>query len=293
MPQATVGLRPLGEIFWRCTDSQGRANHAADCRREMRRVLTRRHVIGRRGVARVGRRRSERSRAAAPHRYDVLVAGNSLCLRQGYLGISSIVLVEAGRTRILLDCGHHVTRPALREALRVRGLGPDDIDLLVLSHLHFDDALNVDLFARSRVLVSQAEWAYAQAPHPDDDFVPAGITHLVGGPDLELVESEAELAPGVTLFPAPGHTPGCVALRLDGTWHGTVVLAAGAIKHVREAVTGEAEHAFTPPGVAAATIGRIVETADRIVPGHFPELIRIGERRFTWTEPASLDLVIR
>lgn len=226
-------------------------------------------------------------------RHDVLVAGNSLRLRQGYLGISSIVLVEAGSTRILLDCGHHVTRVALREALRSRSLGPDDIDLLVLSHLHFDHALNADLFRRAKVLVAKDEWAYAQSPHPDDDFVPAGIVHLIGGLDPELIEGEAELAPGVTLFPAPGHTPGCMAVRLDGTAHGTVVLAADAIKHVREAITGETEHAFTPPGVAAATIARIVDTADRIVPGHFPELVRLADGRFTWTEPAHLDLVIR
>ncbi|MEL6196836.1 MAG: MBL fold metallo-hydrolase, partial [Pseudomonadota bacterium] len=82
-------------------------------------------------------------------RYEVLVTGNALRLRDDFLGISSVVLVESpghGRPRrTLVDAGGPTTRGSLKRALKDRGLGPGDIDAVFLSHLHFDHVWNLDL----------------------------------------------------------------------------------------------------------------------------------------------------
>ena len=224
--------------------------------------------------------------------YDVIVPGNSLRLRDGFLGLSSIVLVQTEAGPMLVDCGHHVTRGALIEGLQRNGLTPDDIAVVFLTHLHFDHCNNIDLFPGARVLVGRREWDYAEAPHPDDDFVPWLIKEQLRRHRLELVDGEAEICAGVRHLPAPGHTPGLMALVIDTDDRGRVVLASDAIKHVKEALTERCDMAFDTVEAGTATIRKLLAIGDRIVPGHFPELIR-RDGAWVWDEPASLNLVIR
>jgi glyoxylase-like metal-dependent hydrolase (beta-lactamase superfamily II) len=225
--------------------------------------------------------------------YDVLVQGNSVRLRDGFLGISTIALIHTAAGPILFDTGGYVTRITLLKALQSRGLAPADLQLVFLSHLHFDHAHNVDLFPHAKFLVSRAEWDYVDAPHPDDLMLPWGIKHQLERGRFELIEGEGRLAPGVSFSPAPGHTPGCYAIDLQTSDKGLVVIAGDAIKYAKEAVLRQCDMTFDTPETGNATITAILDRADRIVPGHFPELIRMPHGGFVWEENASLDLVIR
>jgi glyoxylase-like metal-dependent hydrolase (beta-lactamase superfamily II) len=98
--------------------------------------------------------------------YDILVAGNSLALADGFLGLSSVVLLHTQAGPVLFDTGHHTTKRRLLNGLARHGLRPTDIAAVVLSHLHFDHANNLEMFPRARVYVSKAECAYARDPHP-------------------------------------------------------------------------------------------------------------------------------
>ncbi|MCG8561138.1 MAG: hypothetical protein MI824_15175, partial [Hyphomicrobiales bacterium] len=109
---------------------------------------------------------------------------------------------------------------------------------------------------------------------------------------LELIEGEGEIAPGVGFFPAPGHTPGCYAVRLETGEHGPVILAGDAIKHAKEALSERCDMAFDTIETGTASIRRILDEAERIVPGHFQELIRQGDR-FVWEDAFELTLVVR
>ena len=224
--------------------------------------------------------------------YDILATGSNLRLKQDFLGISSIVLVHAGGAKMLFDTGGYIARYGLLDALKARGLAPGDIDVVFLSHLHFDHSQNIDLFRGARVLVSREEWAYAEAPHADDLFMPWQIHHELESHNLELIEGEGEIAPGVGFFPAPGHTPGCYAVRLETGEHGPVILAGDAIKHAKEALSERCDMAFDTIETGTASIRRILDEAERIVPGHFQELIRQGDR-FVWEDAFELTLVVR
>ncbi len=223
--------------------------------------------------------------------YSVLVAGSSVALANGFIGWSSIVLVEAGGVRILYDCGHHVTRTALAASLNARNLEPGDIDILFLSHLHFDHVLNFDLFPKAKVMVSDLEWAYADNPHENDIFVPGFIRKALELTNLEIFSGTPDLAPGVATLFAPGHTPGLYGLAFEADGQ-RIVIAGDAIKTAHELYSGQAAMEFDPEMRGGATIRSIRDNADRIIPGHYPEFRRNGDN-WIWDDPQPLQLVFR
>jgi glyoxylase-like metal-dependent hydrolase (beta-lactamase superfamily II) len=225
--------------------------------------------------------------------YELLVRGNNLRLRDDFLGIANITLIRGEHGLILFDTGGYISRLGLLKALAARGLKPSDIPTVFLSHLHFDHAHNVDLFRHARFLVSRAEWGYASMPHPDDLLIPWGIQEQLGKSTVELLDGEGQLDEGIRFFPAPGHTPGCMAIELDTDNRGRVVIAGDAIKYAKEVICQRCDMAFDKIDTGTATIRKIVERADRIVPGHFPELIRQPDGAFLWEEMMPFELLVR
>lgn len=121
---------------------------------------------------------------------------------------------------------HHV----LLDSLAALGVAPADIDVVVLSHLHFDHAGGLVMpwreggelalaFERARFVVGREAWARAQDPHPRDraSFIPAINELLVQSGRLELVDSgPAEtLGAGYRFHISDGHTPGMLLTEID------------------------------------------------------------------------------
>ena len=224
--------------------------------------------------------------------YDVIVRGNNLAFRDGFLALANVTLVFTADGPLLFDTGHYCNRPSLVKGLARHGMKPADVKAVFLSHLHFDHCNNVDLFPDARIYVSRREWDYAAAPHADDLFVPWLIHEQLAKHTVEFLDGGGRLCAGVHWFPAPGHTPGSFALRLDTAEKGCVVLAGDAIKYHKETVTCRCDMGFDDPTVGEATIRGILDVADRIVPGHFPEMHRT-ERGLIWDEPGELPLLVR
>lgn len=224
--------------------------------------------------------------------FDILVPGSSLAFQGGFFGISSVVLVTSGKTRALFDCGHGVTRRLLLEALSARGLEPKDIDLLVFSHGHFDHVLNMDLFPDAPILMSRDERTYLDAPFAHDHVTPWYLRDLLEKRRVDLVEGEAEILPGVTLFPTPGHSPGHVSLELAAN-EGPVVLAADALKTAREASTGVPDLEIDPQKRGAASLKEVLRRGRLIVPGHFPLIMKDENGGISWTGVQEMPLLIR
>jgi N-acyl homoserine lactone hydrolase len=224
--------------------------------------------------------------------YDIIVRGNNLAFRGGYFALANATLIFTGDGPVLFDTGHYCNRPSLLEGLHGHGLAPGDVKAVFLSHLHFDHCNNIDLFPAARVYVSEREWDYVAAPHEKDLFVPWLIRDQLKRHDLALIAGEGRICEGVRWFPAPGHTPGSFALDLDTHDKGRVVIAGDAIKYAKEAIAGRCDMVFDTAEAGAATIRHILAIADRIVPGHFPELVK-RDGVFVWDEPAELPLLIR
>lgn len=125
-------------------------------------------------------------------------------------------------------------RHVLLDSLSEVGLGPEDIDVVVLSHLHFDHAGGLLAawrqdehgpaapalaFPRARVIAGRVAWERAQQPHPRDraSFIPALQELLAGSGRLELVEGErsATLGDGYRFRYSDGHTPGMLLTEIE------------------------------------------------------------------------------
>ncbi|MFK5980803.1 MAG: MBL fold metallo-hydrolase [Rhizobiaceae bacterium] len=224
--------------------------------------------------------------------YCTLVRGNNLKLDTGYLGISSVVLIQVNSRNILFDTGGYATRAAVRRGLAQLGLEPKDVSIIVLSHAHFDHCQNLNMFPNAKIMLSSAEFDYLQNPAEDDDGIPFGLAGYLKEKDLEIFDGEFDLYPDVSLFPTPGHTPGHYSMRLILPSKGTVILAGDAIKYPREAIQKKSDLAFDSAKNANKSILKILRQADFVVPGHFSEFSVQGEK-ISWEDDIFMGLHIR
>ncbi|MCL6593371.1 MAG: MBL fold metallo-hydrolase [Alicyclobacillus sp.] len=186
---------------------------------------------------------------------------------RGYLGWSSITWVQSGKMNIVIDTGTYGDYPMLRDAFHRAGIRPEAVDILILSHFHFDHVINTRLFPKARILLSRTEADYATSG-ADDWAIPEGYFPVVEATRrLELVHGNEQLAEGVWLMPTPGHTPGHLSVRAEIDDGKTVVLAADAVKNLIELRTGEVKMAWDP-AVSRQTIEMLRQQADIIIPGH-------------------------
>lgn len=117
----------------------------------------------------------------------------------------------------------------LDSRLNAMGVGLDEIDYVVLSHLHIDHAGNAGLFknTHARLLCSDAEKNFAFGFEG-----PASGGHLKADYEdlpLETIAGDVEVLPGVTLIQTPGHTPGCMSMQVDLADSGTMIFTSDAV----------------------------------------------------------------
>jgi glyoxylase-like metal-dependent hydrolase (beta-lactamase superfamily II) len=162
---------------------------------------------------------------------------------------TNCVLVQTGRQNVLIDTGYgsklRDKERALLSAdpgdpivdnLKAKGLTPDDIDVVILSHLHFDhagggirlaDGKLVTTFPRAEYVVQRLEWEIAMAGYPElraaypvDNFEP-----LKDSGQLRLVDGDGEIIPGIYARITGGHTNGQQALFIESEGQTAVYLA--------------------------------------------------------------------
>jgi glyoxylase-like metal-dependent hydrolase (beta-lactamase superfamily II) len=113
------------------------------------------------------------------------------------------------------------------KALAEADVAPESIDLVVLTHLHFDHVGGAvrrgphglePVFPRARHIVQRRELEEALHPHERNraSYLQDNIGPLVERGLLELVDGEAEVATGVRVVPTPGHTSGHQSVLVDG-----------------------------------------------------------------------------
>ena len=122
----------------------------------------------------------------------------------------------------------------LLDDLRAAGVAPDDVDIVINTHLHADhcgwntrkdaDGAYVPTFPRARYLIQRGEWD--AATHPNErtraTYLPENMLPLEASGQLELIDGETRVTDEITIIPTHGHTAD----------HASVVLASGGEKAI-------------------------------------------------------------
>ncbi len=157
------------------------------------------------------------SRKAAADEINYVQAGlNSLLIRTG----KQNVLVETGMGNKLSErMVKFYGQPAqLVTNLAAGGVAPEDIDIVINTHLHFDhcgwntirdkDNKIVPTFPRAKYYAPEGEWQYARRPSERDaiSYIPDNYDPLVQSGQMTLLKGGEEIVPGISVKTFPGHT---------------------------------------------------------------------------------------
>lgn len=144
-----------------------------------------------------------------------------------YAGLNS-VLVRTGKQNILIETGignklsekmksFYQPKEKLLENLHVAGMAPDQIDIVINSHLHFDhcgwntvykDGRAVATFPKAKYYVQEGEWRHASLQLERDrvSYISDNYDPLIASGQMQLLDGAAEIAPGISVVVYPGHT---------------------------------------------------------------------------------------
>jgi len=192
----------------------------------------------------------------------------------------------------------------LPSSLRRLGVEPEEIDIVILTHLHLDHTgwctakrggRRVPFFPRARYIVQRGEWE--EAIRPDErrkaSYFPEHFEPLNEASVLELVDGDIEVAPGVRCFVTGGHTKyhQCVMVEGDGAslLYGAEILPT---HHHLKPTWGMSYDDY--PVEAARVKMELIERAIRekwlVVPGHDPEVPVMMLERDSNGKPVALPV---
>ena len=203
-------------------------------------------------------------------------------------------LARGGGRTFVIDTGFNAEvagkrkRTFLRcpvETLRAFDIDAEAVEDVILTHLHYDHVGNFDRFPNARFHLQERELHYAtgrymrypRLSHSFEVEDVCGIVRLNYARRVLFYDGDAELAPGLSVHAAAGHSAGLQFVRVR-TRRGYVVLASD-VSHFYENMASER------PFTTAFHIGEMLEGFDRlralapdeshIVPGHDPLVMKL------------------
>ncbi len=130
-------------------------------------------------------------------------------------GLEDFMVEEGVEEELGLKCEY------FEDGLGRLGLKPEDIDIIVHTHLHNDHCENDSLCPNAKVYAQQVELDFMRDPHPLDHRYDADYLE---GCQVEALEGDAEITPGVRVIFTPGHTPGGQSVIVDTPESGKVLI---------------------------------------------------------------------
>lgn len=169
---------------------------------------------------------------------------------------------------------------SFEEALGKQGLRPEDIDVVIQTHLHHDHIGNTAKCNNAKVILQESELSFALNPHP----LFAGVypQEVIRGLRFEPAKGDTEVAEGIRLISTPGHSPGTQSVAVE-TAQGTAIITGFCC--IEETFNVSAESLKVSPDWLVYTPGchtdalaafdstlKVKGLADILVPNHEPWL---------------------
>jgi len=175
----------------------------------------------------------------------------------------------------------HMRRGGFLDDLAAAGVTPEQVDVVVCTHLHVDhvgwntrlvDGRWVPTFPRATYVIPGEEWEYWR--HEKDECIADSVVPIVEQGRARLVDGRYTIDPWLSFEPTPGHTPGHVAVRLT-TKAGTAVFSGDLMHRVVQVAEPQWSSRFCYDGKRAATtrrefIERHADSGTLVLASHFP-----------------------
>ena len=200
------------------------------------------------------------------------------------IGPSATLIVDTGFDEAMGRKRQRDMIKPVREGLTALGVAPEQINTVIISHLHYDHCGNYDLFPNATYHLQDREMAYAtgrcmchqalKVPFEVDDVV-AMVRKVFAG-RVAFHDGEDEIVPGVTVHHIGGHSKGLQSVRVK-TRIGYVVLAADAshlYNHIEGGRICPLTYNVAEVVEGYATLKKLASSPRHVVPGHDPQVLR-------------------
>ncbi len=197
---------------------------------------------------------------------------------------SNMWLIEGPKQKIIVDtgvaaetmAGHGYLSEQIQfpdKALASVGLEFSDIDLLILTHLHLDHVGYAKNFEKAQKIIQRKEYEFAMNPHP----MMAGLyvsDMFAKLKNIEVVDGDVDIVPGVKVLLTPGHTPGSQSVQIASRAGKVVLSGLCTIQDNFYPPDAHADLQFITPGIhtdalqAYDSMRRIKAMSDISVPLH-------------------------
>jgi len=217
---------------------------------------------------------------------DVLLAGFPGKADRGFLGWCNVLVLNMGKSMTVIDTGSNGDRPVLMQALAAKGIDPLAVDTLLITHLHYDHCLNMDVFPRATIVIGAKEWEYANSDLPyknNDPFVPKMCLPYVASRKPKLVGDGHYLFEGMKIVELPGHTPGCIGLLCEKEG---LLIAGDAVKNARDFHFNDPGMCFDCQANGIASLKKAAMLAKKIFPGHDSQFSTVNDRITKTRQPS-------
>ena len=169
---------------------------------------------------------------------------------------------------------------SIEQGLSDAGLKPEDIDTVILTHLHADHVELAGQFANAKFVVQKSELDFALNPHP----ATAAFFNkeLFNGLDFQIVDGDEEIIDGVRVLLTPGHTAGGQSVAVETNSGTAVITGFCCVRQNFEPPEMLKEMMpILTPGIHQNALQlfdsmlKVKETADTIVPLHESEFLEV------------------
>ncbi|MCL6090824.1 MAG: MBL fold metallo-hydrolase [Candidatus Thermoplasmatota archaeon] len=216
---------------------------------------------------------------------ETVLPGSTVRTTLGSLGAAGVYLIRSGEDRILYDTGHPGRKKILFREMGKLKINFKDVNYVVISHLHWDHALNVSLFNSSKIIIDKKELEEdSEDEYPRVSLLSDYIRQL----DVRYVSNGTKIADAneVSVISSPGHTAGHISLAVR-TGEAVDIITGDSLPNARAMHRGEPDLIFFDKRAAINSVKAILSYKPGIIyPGHDspfslePQLTYLSEIKF-------------
>lgn len=193
-----------------------------------------------------------------------ILNGLPITSSRGFVGWSSVSLIKFDSHLGLFDTGPEGSRETIVKSLKTININPLDIEFIVLSHLHFDHFINVELFSNAKIYTTEEELDYALSKSPEEHNDLNYVKPFINFFKDQLINlNYGEQIYDGRIVSLPGHTKGSLGFETEDC-----IFVGDALKYFMEAKTGQTAYAYYSKESADDSIKKIIAKNKVIIPGH-------------------------